>query len=41
MPLDLLVSHGVIVDDSTDFLKTLSISLGNAEPGLDVTVTAA
>jgi Holliday junction resolvase RusA-like endonuclease len=39
--LDLLVSHGVIVDDNTDYLKTLSISLGNADPGLDVTVTAA
>lgn len=39
--LDLLVSHAIIVDDSTDYLKTLSISLGNANPGLEVTVTAA
>jgi Holliday junction resolvase RusA-like endonuclease len=39
--LDLLVAHAIIVDDSTDYLKTLSISLGNADPGLDVTVTAA
>jgi crossover junction endodeoxyribonuclease RusA len=39
--LDLLVAHAIIVDDSTDYLKALSISLGNADPGLDITVTAA
>lgn len=38
--LDLLVSHGVIHDDSTDYLKAISISLGNADAGLAITVTA-
>ena len=39
-PLDLLVRHGVIEDDNSQFLKSLTISLGGDEPGLDVTVTA-
>ena len=38
--LDLLVRHQVIADDNTEFLTSLSISLGTGQAGLDVTVTA-
>ena len=38
--LDLLVRHRIMPDDSTEFLTSLSISLGTGQAGLDVTVTA-